>query len=700
MENVIDNKYRLEQKIGSGGTSVVYRAVRFEDEKVVAVKLLKEEYCDNEEQIQRFLRESNALAHLSHENIVNILDVGQTKQGIYYIVMEYVDRLTLKEYIKARGRLSFDEIIDVVTQICEGLGHAHENGIIHRDIKPQNILLASDGTVKVADFGIARVLNQNTLTMAGKDVVGSVHYISPEQARGSHIDKRSDIYSLGVVMYEMATGELPFEGEEAITVAMKHINQLPKRPIEINPEIPECLNNIILKCMAKDQSKRYQSISELHSDLLDAAENPDGFIVKGNSRGDSALRIGDDEMSNNNSGANKRKGNKKNAKDNKKIRRERNIKLAAMITTLLLVIGGLIWLFVSLFSPGDPPIITSGKTLMPNVVGKMYEDAAKELIERNLRVMSPAYVTDETVPKGQVIRQLSGEDDSELIPGTEIEIRYPVKLIVSNGSLGILMPNICNKTEEEAKETIRIAFNEGNGSYNFDNLQVNYEDNPAYADGFVFRQEPAEAQTVDQNTKIILTVAKAGSSTKSIPNVVGMDEAAARAELREKGFSVSSIKREFSAEQEAGKVFRQTPAAGESYRKDEIVEIEIYVSLGLQEQYTGTVTVPVPSVEQDASLKIQFYDSNQQLIDFDERVLKAGAAAWDFVITGTSYSKEARAYYVYLNDELYAVLYMDFYDKASNKVSPEHPADALPGSTLPLEPTDTSGIVPDQTANP
>ncbi|MBS6475666.1 MAG: serine/threonine protein kinase, partial [Clostridiales bacterium] len=314
MENVIDNKYRLEQKIGSGGTSVVYRAVRLEDGKTVAVKLLKEEYCDNEEQVQRFLRESNALAHLSHENIVNILDVGQTEQGIYYIVMEYVDRLTLKEYIKARGRLSFDEIIDVVTQICEGLGHAHENGIIHRDIKPQNILLASDGTVKVADFGIARVLNQNTLTMAGKDVVGSVHYISPEQARGSHIDKRSDIYSLGVVMYEMATGQLPFEGEEAITVAMRHINQLPKRPIEINPEIPECLNNIILKCMAKDQAKRYQSISELHSDLLDAAENPDGFIVAGNSRGDSALRIGDEERSGN-SGGNKRKSGKKNARD-------------------------------------------------------------------------------------------------------------------------------------------------------------------------------------------------------------------------------------------------------------------------------------------------------------------------------------------------------------------------------------------------
>ena len=699
MENVIDNKYRLEQKIGSGGTSVVYRAVRLEDGKTVAVKLLKEEYCDNEEQVQRFLRESTALAHLSHDNIVNILDVGQTEQGIYYIVMEYVDRLTLKEYIKARGRLSFDEIIDVVTQICEGLGHAHENGIIHRDIKPQNILLASDGTVKVADFGIARVLNQNTLTMAGKDVVGSVHYISPEQARGSHIDKRSDIYSLGVVMYEMATGQLPFEGEEAITVAMRHINQLPKRPIEINPEIPECLNNIILKCMAKDQSKRYQSISELHSDLLDAAENPDGFIVKGNSRGDSALRIGDEEMSSNSGGA-KRKSGKKKAKDSKKIRRERNIKLTVMITTLLLVIGGLIWLFVSLFSPGDPAIITSGKTFMPNVVGKMYEDAAKELIERNLRVMSPVYVTDETVPKGQVMRQLSGEDDSELAPGTEIEIRYPVKLIVSNGPLGVLMPNVCSRTEEEAKEAIRLAFNEGNGTYNFENLQVKYEENSAYADGFVFRQEPTEAQKVDQNSKIILTVAKAGSSTKRVPNVVGMDEAAARAKLREEGFSVSSIKREFSAEQEAGKVFRQTPAEGESYRKDEVVEVEIYVSLGLQEQYTGTVTVPVPSVEQETSLKIQFYDSNQQLIDFDERVLKAGAAAWDFVITGTSYSKEARAYYVYLNDELYAVLYMDFYDKAGDKVSPEHPPDVLPGSTLPPEPEDTSGIIPDQTANP
>jgi len=277
---ILGERYELIEKIGSGGMAIVYKAKCHLLKRHVAVKILRPELVEDESFVARFKRESLAAASLSHPNIVNIYDVGE-ENGVYYIVMEYVNGKTLKEYIREKERLEWEEAVRIAAQICSALKHAHKNGIVHRDIKPQNILISEDGTVKVADFGIARAVSSATVTIAGANVMGSVHYFSPEQARGGYVDEKSDIYSLGIVLYEMVTGNVPFEGDTAISVALKHIQERVKPPWELNPSIPKSLNDVIEKATEKDQAGRYQTAGEMLRDLQRVLRDPEGnFVVR------------------------------------------------------------------------------------------------------------------------------------------------------------------------------------------------------------------------------------------------------------------------------------------------------------------------------------------------------------------------------------------------------------------------------------
>ncbi|MEG0441434.1 MAG: protein kinase, partial [Oscillospiraceae bacterium] len=269
----LDNRYELLEVIGSGGMAVVYKARCHRLNRLVAVKILKSELAQDEEFRRRFHDESQAVAMLSHPNIVAVYDVSRSSE-LDYIVMELIDGITLKQYMQKKGGpLNWREALHFITQIMRALSHAHSRGIIHRDIKPHNVMVLRDGSVKVADFGIARLASaaQNTLT---QEALGSVHYISPEQARGSHIDARSDIYSAGVVLYEMITGRLPFEGESAVSVAIQHINSVPLSPRELNPEIPEALEAITQKAMATNMDQRYVSADAMLADLEEFRKNP------------------------------------------------------------------------------------------------------------------------------------------------------------------------------------------------------------------------------------------------------------------------------------------------------------------------------------------------------------------------------------------------------------------------------------------
>ena len=271
----IQNRYEIISRIGSGGMADVYKAKDHKLNRFVAVKVLKKEYREDKGFITKFRVEAQSAAGLAHANIVNIYDVGE-EAGIYYIVMELVEGITLKEYIRKKGRLSVREATSIALQISAGLEAAHNNGIIHRDVKPQNIIISTDGKVKVADFGIARVSTSDTIN---SNVMGSVHYSSPEQCRGGYSDGKSDIYSLGITMYEMLTGHVPFDGDTAVSVAIQHLQDEFKGPKEEVPEIPVSTNQIVLKCTQKSPDRRYANMTELIRDLRESLVNPDGNFV-------------------------------------------------------------------------------------------------------------------------------------------------------------------------------------------------------------------------------------------------------------------------------------------------------------------------------------------------------------------------------------------------------------------------------------
>ena len=269
---ILGNRYEILEKIGEGGMSEVYKARCNKLNRFVAVKILKESLANNEEIVEKFKKEATAIAALSDNNIVNVLDVG-TQDNINYIVMELVKGKTLKELIVEFGKMNYETAVKIGIQVAKALDCAHKNGIIHRDVKPQNILVTEDGVIKVTDFGIAKSSGSKTLTNSST-VMGSAHYFSPEQAKGSFLDVRTDLYSLGVVLYEMTTGRLPFDAESPVTVALKHIQEEPIPPKQINSKIPESLNNLILKAMSKDPNKRYQTARELINDLQKIKDDP------------------------------------------------------------------------------------------------------------------------------------------------------------------------------------------------------------------------------------------------------------------------------------------------------------------------------------------------------------------------------------------------------------------------------------------
>ncbi|MBQ4312721.1 MAG: Stk1 family PASTA domain-containing Ser/Thr kinase, partial [Clostridia bacterium] len=263
----LDGRYIIKEIVGIGGMAVVYKATDVLTDMTVAIKILKDEYLSNEEFCQRFRNESKAIALLNHKNIVKVYDVSNSEY-LQYIVMEYIDGITLKDYIDQEGRLSCKEAVHFTTQILKALQHAHDRGIVHRDVKPQNIMLLENGEIKVTDFGIARVKGNETVSSSGsKSTIGSVHYISPEQASGSQTDARADIYSVGVMLYEMLTGQLPFDAENTVSVAVMHLQADPRMPRQINPDIPEALEEIIMQAMQKDMGHRYQSANQMLMDI-------------------------------------------------------------------------------------------------------------------------------------------------------------------------------------------------------------------------------------------------------------------------------------------------------------------------------------------------------------------------------------------------------------------------------------------------
>jgi len=574
---LLGGRYELIEKVGGGGMAVVYKARCHLLKRYVAVKILRPELVENEEFVLRFKRESQSVASLSHPNIVNIYDVGQ-EGDIHYIVMEYIDGKTLKEYIREKGRLEPEEAVRICIQICQALSHAHKNGIVHRDIKPQNILISNDGDVKVADFGIARAATTATVTMAGSNVIGSVHYFSPEQARGGIVGHQSDIYSLGIVLYEMVTGVVPFEGDSAITVALKHIQEKITPVGDINPEIPKSLQYIIEKATEKDISLRYRDTAEMLRDLRRALKEPDdNFVSKDmekaaydeqNTQVMPPIVLHEDRLE---------RKKKKNDETKRK-------KRTALITILsVLFISGLILTLALVGTSIFRQHFGAGESEVPKVEGydlKFAETIAKS---SNLKLQVIGRQHSNEVPKNYIISQKPR-------PGMRVKTNSIIEVIVSDGVKMVKVPDVRNKLLRTAEIELENA-----GLTVGEPIYV-YSDKPS---GYVVDQSIKGNTEVEEGTEIILTISK---GPELVGNYVGFTEEAAKQMIINDGFEVGEVKGEHSSEYAKGIVIRQDPAQGEQIREDR--RINLWISLGPEPDRRLRLKIDIPGIQGFARIKV------------------------------------------------------------------------------------------------
>jgi serine/threonine protein kinase/beta-lactam-binding protein with PASTA domain len=524
MSRRLGGRYELQEQVGGGGMAVVYRALDTLLGRTVAVKMLRPQYVEDDEFISRFRQEAQSAAKLSHPNIVNIYDVGMT-DGEYYIVMEFVNGPTLKDVIRERGPLSPEETIQITRQICDALEHAHSHHIVHRDIKPHNILLTKTGQVKVTDFGIARAMTGNTLTYDHSgSVLGSVHYLSPEQARGGAAGVKSDIYSLGVVMYEMLTGRLPFQGDSAVSVALKHLRDQFVEPRQIKPDIPQSLENIVLKCLVKSPDHRYSDMRAMKRDLNDALQNPDvpKFVPPG---GVTEETIAIPAITDNvptfepyrpsNESGGKHSGNWQSQREQSRQEEERRgrrwLRTSLWVTLAAgLVVAGAVAAYFIVMGLLQVPNVK-----LPNVVGKSENDALQTLEQAGFgrNQIREQKQPSSAQPKGTVF-------DQDPAGNTEVKKDRPITLYISTGAPKVNMPDLSGVTLDQAKQQL---INLGFAKNNIRTKQVASADVPA---GQVVSTNPPADTMVSTDRQVVLSVSR-GQPQSTVPSVIGksLDEA-------------------------------------------------------------------------------------------------------------------------------------------------------------------------------
>lgn len=563
---IIGNRYEVLEKIGIGGMATVYKAKDNILKRNVAVKVLRDEFTTDEEFIKRFNTEAQAAASLTHPNIVSIYDVGH-EDNLYFIVMELIQGKTLKQIITEDGVLPWKWSINIAIQIASALEIAHKNNIVHRDIKPHNIIITEDGVAKVTDFGIAKAVSNSTITAFGT-TIGSVHYFSPEHARGGYTDAKSDIYSLGVVMYEMMTGRVPFDADTPVSIALKHMQEKPVEPIKLNPSIPYAVNKIIMKAMQKEVALRYSSATEMLKDLNAALKNPDGNTVMPDQNIENSYtqRIptiqGGEKM------------NQKEKKVNaffKKHKKAIMIAIIVLIVILIPVIGFY----------GTQAILNVGRAKdvkLPNLVGKTIEEAEQELNKSKLKIEKKEEFNSE-IEVGKIISQ-----NPPFIENYTVKENSTVEVVVSKGTEMTKVPKIIGMEYEEAEEEIK--------KYNLqaekiDKVSKNVEK------GIVIEQEPAENTEIKAGEKVKIYVS-CGNGLKQIVTqyVIGKTEKDAKELLTKDGLEVEVVNEEDTTK-ENGIVLKQSIEAGKTV--DEGTKIIITVNK-IAEIKTGKIDINLKSI--------------------------------------------------------------------------------------------------------
>ena len=621
---VIGDRYEILEKIGTGGMSDVYKAKDHKLNRFVAVKVLKQEFSENANFVSKFRIEAQAAAGLMHPNIVNVYDVGE-EGGIYYIVMELVEGITLKKYIEKKARLSVKEAISIAIQVSMGIEAAHNNHIIHRDIKPQNIIISKEGKVKVTDFGIAKAATSNTIT---SNVMGSVHYTSPEQARGGYSDEKSDIYSLGITMFEMLTGRVPFNGETTVAIAIKHIQEELPPPREFVPEIPVSVEQIVCKCCQKSPDRRYQSMAELIVDLKQSLINPDEDFVKVIDPDEEASTrmITDKDMA-----QIKRQSDKRDSMEEAMRLKKDHVRnyveeggedeeededwdededdedydpKMEKITTILAVVAALLIGCIVIFLIGKAFGIFSfgsGRTdqatqeeteqvEMIRVVGMNVEDAKKALLELGL-TPEIQYEVNSAYPVGTVLR-------ASVQDGLMVDKNTNIILTVAQNSEGITVPGVTGKSQAEATSILEKAGFVVNVTQSYDSTVES---------GYVISQSPEEAATAPEGSSITIRVSQGTEENKvRVPNVIGLTEMDAMASLTESGLTVGTITQ--VANEDAAltdKVCYQSYSVG-SY-VDKGTAIDLKISTGPEQvtyRYSEGITAPTEDADYKSGMAV------------------------------------------------------------------------------------------------
>ncbi|MGB9791158.1 MAG: Stk1 family PASTA domain-containing Ser/Thr kinase [Thermacetogeniaceae bacterium] len=585
---ILGNRYEIIAKLGSGGMANVYQAKDRVLNRVVTVKVLRDELAEDKDFVRRFQLEAQAVASLSHPNIVSIYDVGE-EDGLPYLVMEYVDGCNLKEIIKREGRLSPSEAISIGMQVCAALAHAHEKGIIHRDIKPHNILVMPGGRVKVADFGLARVLSlpAATMTQSGT-VMGSVHYFSPEQAKGEDVGPESDIYSLGVVLYEALAGHVPFQGDNPITVALKHIQEEPPSLRRENPAVSPALEEIIFKAMAKDPSKRFASAREMQNAL---AGRTGGEMIEFDENEPTRVLAID-------------KGDNKDI-----VKRKRRLHPAAwtglaIFSIILLTLLGW-WVFSKWFYVGE--------AIVPDVTNMKLEEAEARLKEAGFHVQKIIRVNNSEVPAGIVYRQ-------DPVGNYRAKKGSGVSLWVSKGPRYVWLPDVTGLPLTEAKALLE----ESNGEFRITVSEVNSD---TVKPDTVISQEPPGDRHVKEGTIVKLIVSK-GPATLIMPSLLGQTVDQARALLSNMGLNLGGIKEEPSTQYPEGTITGQSISEGTPVKPGDTVDI--WVSQG-----PGPMARTVPlrfTVKSPGVVRVEIKDTSGSRIAYEGEHQAGDEVQKEFVV--------------------------------------------------------------------
>ncbi len=620
---MLDNRYEILERIGTGGMAIVYKAKCHRLNRLVAIKILKSDLAQNEEFRRRFNAESQAVAQLSHPNIVSVYDVSRGGD-MEYIVMELIDGITLKQYMEKRGQLNWRESLHFITQIMRGLSHAHSRGIIHRDIKPQNIMVLRDGSVKVADFGIACLADSaQTLT---QEALGSVHYISPEQARGDRPDARSDIYSSGVVLYEMLTGRLPFEGESAVSVAIQHLSSIPLAPREINPDIPEQLELICMKAMAPDLEHRYQSADAMIADLEAFRKNPEvemkfdlsDLRPEENDEPTRTIRTMPSHTVTIPVHQPERNYPRRERDEDEEPRRAGNGKRGVLVGAVTVAaVAVVIVLFKTILGSFAPAVVDQYQ--VPDLYNMTIEEAENDpRIEGVFEIQKAGSEFSADVPEGHILRQDPKKEETR--KGSQLVIQVWVSAGEETGEV----PDLENKSEQDA----RILLEKLNKEYNLELTVEAPEELKQFSEeiteGYVIKTEPAQGEILKKGDTVKLILSK-GPDIKPVTVLpfVGMSIDSVLSQLESYKLTCDAADVEVvDSDKPGGTIVWQSPASGETV--PEWTTIKFRVSAGLASSALP-ITVDIPQNGKDI-VKVEIYVGDEPNPQYSETVYEADGA--------------------------------------------------------------------------